>query len=507
MIPNALPLTGEAGQVGNPAGIAPFVREGMDCAHYTISEPPLFEAPKTQRLVIPTRIRYTQRMKRQRLFLLSLLLCIYLAACSPGHLGGNEIAFVRDGHLWTIDPNGANAFEAVSDNVPVIGYAWSPDHQMFVFRELDSHYANTSTGKRLQFNPLTGLPGDLPATLNIESIDGGMAIPIIGSSSTIQHSNAWWNSSGNRLLYRETSTNTRGLQSLAASWYVSQNDQPNGIARKSLPSTYSIPSFSPDSSMAIGNSPQGLFTTTLAGTDFHLLTRAALPGHPLPATLERILWQPAHSHPILLYATIAPVAPQLPAANPATPPVQLVLDNGSGGTASIATCNCTQFAWSPDGNSILYSLGATYSIYNLATHSVFSFQSEDGSVPYWSPDSRFIVLDGLHTLEMITIASQTQQHLLSDNASDITVASLPDANALAQPVSNSLWASDSQHFLLLTRGRLNWQSQKLAAGEGIYAVALDASGSIHGLPSLVDAGHDSQPGWSYENPNTSFLFQ
>src|ERR1700676_3168224 len=94
-------------------------------------------------LAISTRIRYTQRMKRQRLFLLSLLLCIYLTACSPGHLGGNEIAFVRNGHLWTIDPNGANAFEAVSDNAPVIGYAWSPDHQMFVFRELDSHYANT----------------------------------------------------------------------------------------------------------------------------------------------------------------------------------------------------------------------------------------------------------------------------------------------------------------------------------------------------------------------------
>ncbi|HEV7237292.1 MAG TPA: hypothetical protein VGN15_13985, partial [Ktedonobacteraceae bacterium] len=88
-------------------------------------------------------------MKRQRLFLLYLLLCIYLAACSPGHQGANEIAFVRDGHLWTIDPNGANAFEVVSDKAPVIGYAWSPDHQIFVFRELDSSYVSTPAGKNL----------------------------------------------------------------------------------------------------------------------------------------------------------------------------------------------------------------------------------------------------------------------------------------------------------------------------------------------------------------------
>jgi hypothetical protein len=48
MIPTALPLTDEAGQVGDPAGIAPFVRAGMDCVHYTISEPALFEAQDEQ---------------------------------------------------------------------------------------------------------------------------------------------------------------------------------------------------------------------------------------------------------------------------------------------------------------------------------------------------------------------------------------------------------------------------------------------------------------------------
>src|SRR5712691_11206258 len=145
---------------------------------------------------------YTHFMKRQCIFLLLLLLLPGLASCSSGHLGSNEIAFVRDGHLWTIDPNGANAFEVVSDANPVIGYAWSPNHQIFVFRTLDSSFASTRAGKHLSTNPITGLPGDPPSPLNTVGIDGGTPIPIIFSSSDTQHSNAWWNASGNRLLYR-----------------------------------------------------------------------------------------------------------------------------------------------------------------------------------------------------------------------------------------------------------------------------------------------------------------
>ena len=456
-------------------------------------------------IVILVDVRYTHPMKRQRLCFALLLLTLFISSCAPGHLGGNEIAFVRDGHLWTIDPNGANAFEVESDTSPVIGYAWSPDHQRFVFRELDSHYANTQAGKHLHLNPLTSLPGDLPASLNTVSIDGGMPIPIIGSSPKMQFSNAWWNSAGNRLLYRGESTTAKNLQPPSVSWYVSQDDQPNGIARKSLPSSYSIPSFSPDSSMAKGNSQQGIFSTTLAGTNFHLLKSGPLPGHPLPASLERLLWQPAHTHPLLLYAIADALAPQPIAAHETAPTVQLVLDNGAGVITGIATCACTQFAWSPDGNAILYSTGATYSIYNLATRSTFSFTGESGSVPYWSPDSRFILLDGLHSLALVNVANKTAQTLLSDTTPPAPAGALPGANALLQPVPNSLWAASSRRFLILTRGRLFWQGQKLAS-QGLYVVTLEAAGKVAGRPSLVDAGPDSQPGWSYEDPNTSFLF-
>jgi hypothetical protein len=221
--------------------------------------------------------------------------------------------------------------------------------------------------------------------------------------------------------------------------------------------------------------------------------------------LERLLWQPAHTHPLLLYAMLAPLAPQPFAAHETLPAVQLVLDDGAGTITSIATCNCAQFAWSPDGNAILYSTGATYSVYSLATHNTFSFTGEAGSVPYWSPDSRFILLDGLHSLALVSIADQSHQTLLSDALPIASTSALPGVNALVQPVPNNLWAADSQHFLILTRGRLFWQGKQLASN-GIYVVPLNASGKIDGQPALVDAGHDTQPGWSYEDPDTSFLF-
>src|SRR5437879_11332702 len=84
-------------------------------------------------------------MKHQHIFMLLLLLiCVAsTAGCSPGHVGGNEIAFLRDGQLWTIDPDGANAFEIAGDNPAVIGYGWSPTHQLLTFRTLDADFAKT----------------------------------------------------------------------------------------------------------------------------------------------------------------------------------------------------------------------------------------------------------------------------------------------------------------------------------------------------------------------------
>ncbi len=444
-------------------------------------------------------------MIKIRLFLLTFLLATgFLTACSSGHIGNNEIAFVRNGQLWTIDPDGANLYQVTTGNTQVIGYTWSPDHRIFAFRTLASGSSKNGTEHSIPANQVTGLTSDAPSTINTIGIDGGTPIPIAPSGTGIQHSNAWWNPAATRLLYREEATNiiqNPGTQS----WWISQNDQPLGIARKLLPYSYSIPSLS-SNDMAIGNSSGGLFTTTLAATQFQLLSQAALPGHPLPSSLERILWQPAHSHPAILYA-IAKDTSLTNSLTTSVMPVKLIIRDAQEQTNIIANCSCTQFAWSPDGNSVLYSTGTHYTILNINTHSSFTFNGEFDSIPYWSPDSKFLILDGLHILDLFNVMNQKQLILLRDTSSSSDTATpMPDSKTLLQPVSNNIWASDSQQFLFLTRNRLLWQGKNLTSGNGLYTVSIDSTGNVQGTPSLVDQANDSQAGWIYEDPDTSFIF-
>ncbi|MEO7018560.1 MAG: hypothetical protein ABI234_00220 [Ktedonobacteraceae bacterium] len=441
-------------------------------------------------------------MKRTCLFsVLVVLLAVLLAACGPGSLGNEGIAFVRDGKLWTIDPNGANAFVAVAQSTPVLGYGLSPNHQIFVFRALDGDFAKTSAGRNLVINPLTGLAGDMPSSLSTVGIDGGSPIPIILSDPHLARSNAWWSPNGTHLLYREGADPNLASPDLVK-WWISQDDQPVGIARKLLPNSYSILSLNSASLLAVGNSEQGIFTAKLDGTNFTFIQRAALPGHPLPASLERLLWQPAHQNPALLFA--------LSPATQSNGPTQflLVLHEANGQTRTLTSCTCRQFAWSPDGNRILYSTDQGYSVLNIADNTTFHFTAEHEAVPYWSPDSRALLLDGLHTLTLVSMKNQQAQVLLSDgNAPVLTDNPLPSNTTFLQPVANSLWNVDSQRVVLITRGRTQWQGQQLSSSNGLYMVSLNGQDASQGIPALVDSnGHDTQPGWSYEDPNTSFLF-
>jgi hypothetical protein len=105
---------------------------------------------------------------------------------------------------------------------------------------------------------------------------------------------------------------------------------------------------------------------------------------------------------------------------------------------------------------------------------------------------------------------KSQQLLLSDSSvtsePGASSTASPGINALLQPASNSPWAADGRHFLFLTRNRLTWQGKRLSSGNGLYTVSIDNQGKLQGAPTIVDTGNDSQAGWSYEDPDTSFLF-
>jgi hypothetical protein len=443
-------------------------------------------------------------MKVQRILLLCLLILTALAACSPGHLGSNVIAFVRDGRLWTIDPNGANAFAIVAEGPPVVGYNWSPNHQLVAFRTLDTDFAKTPAAKQLSSNTITGLVGDTPSTLNTIGVDGGTPINIAFSSSSIRYSNPIWNASGTRLIYRQTGL-AHPHSPDEATWVIAQNDQPGGIAAKGLPGTYAIPSFAYNAQKTLGISRNGIFSITFAGTEQQAVTRAPLPGHPLPAPLERVLWQPAHQDSNILYAVSVS---KLAAGSGEMPSVQLVMQAMNGQTTALTTCACTQFAWSPDGNAIVYSTGTSYTVLNVASRASFSITGEENSVPYWSPDSKFLLLDGKHSLALAQIAEQRSTVLLRGSSAgpEKTFPIVPTVSTLLQPVANSLWAADSRHFVFLTHDRLQWQGKTLSSGKGSYTVALDDRGQIQGAPTVVDTGNDTQAGWTYQDANTSFLY-
>jgi hypothetical protein len=340
--------------------------------------------------------------------------------------------------------------------------------------------------------------------MNTVGVDGGTPIILAFSSPDIRYSNAIWNTTGNRLLYRQTATSNTSFIPENIHWWISQNDQPGGIAAKSFPTSYTIPSFSYKNNLIAGISHQGIFTTSLTGSNQHVIAESSLSDHPLPTSLQRVLWQPAHDDSRLLYAVAAPV--QKESRSPLS--VQLILSTISGQTTTLTTCTCTQFAWSPDGNDVLYTTGSTYTLLMLANKSTFTIQGEENSIPYWSPDSRFLLLDGQHSLTLVNVASKQQDTLLNDlqPATSTTMSPSTPTSSLLQPIANNSWAADSRHFLFLTHNRLYWQKHRLNTADGLYTLTINDAGQPQGTPVLAATGNITQAGWTNQDANTSFIY-
>ena len=149
-----------------------------------------------------------------------------LSGCAV-HPASSELAFLQSGQLWTILSDGAGATPI--DSGPIAGYSWSPNHQQMVLRTV-----TTSTG--------AVNASDAPGNLEIISVNGGSTLQITPQEQGILRSDGWWNAQGDRLVYRES---LLGAAS-PPMYYVSQSDQPVGIARKLVLDASGIPALSPD---------------------------------------------------------------------------------------------------------------------------------------------------------------------------------------------------------------------------------------------------------------------
>jgi hypothetical protein len=440
------------------------------------------------------------------------LYTLALAACSPGHSGGDEIAFLRNGGLWTISPDGSNLNQIESGGF--IGFAWSPDHHQIVLRRQNGALAQSSA----PFGQ-----GDSKSELGVTAIDGGSILQITPPDSDLLRSDAWWDAAGNRLLYREepagTSKNPDGASAAFGApgapgkprWKLSQADQPAGIARKDLPVSVVLPAVNSDGSLIASIDASGRVLVGSPGESPRVLASGALTI--LPGTVAspaRPLWQPGTGR--LLYA-IAGASP-----NETT----LLLSDTSGHSQPLLTiARLQQYAWSPDGRLLLVqtmNASTTYQVYN--TTGTLQFAWDDAaarSLPFWSPDSHFLLLVKPDGLALVNIAAKTQAVVLH---ASIALPPAPTSAGQApflRPAVNSPWKSDGSAFLFTNDGQGIWAAQPgqalsshSGAGEGLYRSAVESSAqaghdSAARFPVLLDWGEHQSVTWSTLDPNCAFV--
>jgi hypothetical protein len=427
------------------------------------------------------------------LLALGALLAGIFGACSPGHTGGNEIGFLRGGALWEIDPDGSNLHQIASDHIA--GFSWSPDHHQIVLR-------TASGGPPAGTHPY-GL-GDLKSELGVTSVDGGNIIQITPPDSGLARSDAWWNASGNRLLYREEQAGSDG-QLAAPRWKLSQADQPAGIARKDLPASVVPPAVNSDGSLVASIDASGRLLVGAPGSQTSVVATGALTALPgSPGYPARPLWQPNTG--ALLYAVAS--------AGPAPDVTTLILRTSSGSTrALLAVANLQQYAWSPDGQTLLVRTASEYRLYSASGAERFTWNDTNAaSLPFWSPDSRWLLIVEPGSVTLVNITAHQRQTLLSGT---FALPAPPGDSALApflRPATSSPWNRDSSALLLTSDGQGTWEAQPnkplptaSGSGNGLYLVTLGQQNSAPQFPTLIDWGEHQSVAWTTLDPNCAFL--
>lgn len=417
------------------------------------------------------------------LALAGILTLVLLSACSL-HTGADEIAFVQGNQLWTIQSDG-NSAQSVSQN-GVLDFAWSPDHHQIVFRYTSSGSAVTSGA------PYT--PPDAPADLAIQSVNGGYALQITPSQRGDLRSAAWWDSSGNRLVYREATTPGSPVE-----YVVSQADQPVGIARKILLDDASIPAVSSDGKRVAVIDPSGavrvgatgaLGTVTATGA---LLELSGSGGH-RPA---RVLWQPKHN--ALLYATAS-----------ASGIAFVLRDLASGGTRVLAaTASAVDAAFSPDGTLLLVRTPTDFELWSAAGSPMPLFawpETDPLALPWWSPDSRAILVQDTFGWRLVDVAAKRERQVVTYPA-DAGSPGTPPASATWTPATSDPWSPDGSQVVFAAPPLSELNGTPLArpqhGGAGLYVASVQPDRFT--AASLIYSGAPAAPAWGFAVPDTVFL--
>jgi hypothetical protein len=399
-----------------------------------------------------------------------------LAGCSY-HPGGDALAFLREGKLYTIQPDGANLHQIASGGI--VSYGWSPSRQQLVYRTASPFPSSVTQ------SPTEDAP-DLSGNLSVVSINGGSATPITPDASALVRSDAWWNANGNRMLYAERFPSTAGLDDMAE-YVVSQADQPVGIATKSVSDAATMPALSADGAQVARINAQGDLLLGAPGSSGKIVASGALRQLPDASRVGRVLWRP-HSDD-LLYAT---------AENNA---VQLTLRAGSGATRALGTVTALLGAcFSPDGAWLLVRTTERFLVWDARSPGSARYEwatTDQSAIPYWSPDSTRLLIFDAEGATLVNPEKKTTMRALAYAQPYQARQGTPHW----RPAPGSPWSPDGGNVTFVVAAGDTWSGSHLAAG--LYVASVNASAV--GNARLVDSGADEAPLWSYLDPSASFL--
>ncbi len=411
------------------------------------------------------------------------VLSALLAGCAF-HPGGQQIAWQAGDQLWVANPDGSNPRQIAPREVA--GYAWSPDHHELSFRY--GAAANPPAAGA------TWAAQETPSEIAIVSISGGQPTQITPDGGGLVRSDAWWDPSGNRLLYREYGAGA----ALGAVYFDSQNDQPVGIARKVVLNAASLPTLSPDGMRVAVIDPSGAVRVGPPAQTGTIVARGAaltLPGTGRPA---RLLWRPGHDQ--LVYPT---------AGDGADATTLRLLDLASKKDIAITSLTgLRDAAFSPDGSLLLLDTTSSMLLWPVsgqAPRGVIQ-ESDPLAQAWWSPNGSWLLVADSAGLRLYSAASGWRLQATLTYTTPLTAPTI-SATTPWRPATANPWNPDGSAFVFAS-GPAQWQGVSLAtprAGPaGIYVERMGANGPS-GAPALIASGDVTAPSWGYSDPSTVLL--